>query len=361
MNMVFRWFGEGNDSVCLEDIKQIPGVKGVVWALHDIEAGEVWPKERIDKIKQEADRLHFHLDVVESINIHESIKLGSTDRDYYIDNYIETIKNVANAGVKVICYNFMPVFDWIRTDLYKTLPDGSSAMFYEKDLIKDLDPLDLADKINENPAYTMPGWEPSRMKALKNLFEKYQSVTEEDLFQYLRYFLERVIPVCAAHDIKLALHPDDPPWEVFGLPRIATNQKNLGRILQLVDHPANGLTFCTGALGVNPNNNLVKMIEDFQKRIYFAHIRNVKNFENGDFIETSHYTKDGSIEIDAVMEMLSKVNYSGYIRPDHGRHIWNEKSRAGYGLYDRALGIMYLHGLWDAFERKKEGLKRVTN
>ncbi len=146
MRMVFRWFGEGNDSVKLSQIKQIPGVEGLVWALHDLPAGEVWPLERVQAMKRQADQFGFHIDVVESVNIHESIKLGSDDRDYYIENYIKTIQHLATVGVKVICYNFMPVFDWIRTDLFGLLPDQSTALFYESDKVRDMDPLELVQK-----------------------------------------------------------------------------------------------------------------------------------------------------------------------------------------------------------------------
>lgn len=155
--MVFRWFGEGNDSVSLTKIKQIPGVEGIVWALHDIPAGEIWPLDRIQEVKKQTDLYGFHLDVVESVNIHESIKLGSADRDVYIMNYLETIKHLASVGVKVICYNFMPVFDWVRTDLFRSLPDQSTALFYEKEKVTAMDPLELVRKIAANPDYTMQG------------------------------------------------------------------------------------------------------------------------------------------------------------------------------------------------------------
>ncbi|GAB2553245.1 mannonate dehydratase [Gracilibacillus alcaliphilus] len=352
MKMVFRWFGEENDSVTLSQIKQIPSVEGVVWALHDIPAGEVWPLERIQEYKDLADEYGFHQDVVESVNIHESIKLGSPERDAYIDNYIQTVKNLASVGVKVICYNFMPVFDWVRTDLYGRLPDGSTALFYEKEKVENIDPIELVRLIAANPEYTMPGWEPERLEILQDLFTAYQSLTADDLMENLRYFLERVIPVCEANDVRLAIHPDDPPWEVFGLPRIVTTQERLQQIIDLVDSPYNGITLCSGALGVRKDNNIVEMIHAFKHRIHFAHIRNVKLMENGDFIETSHLTSDGSLPIDQIVKAYHEIGYQGYVRPDHGRHIWEEVCRPGYGLYDRALGIMYLMGLWDAYQNK---------
>jgi mannonate dehydratase len=350
--MGFRWYGEGNDSVSLKQIKQIPGVETIVWALHDMQAGEEWPKEKILEVKQQAEQYGFNIDVVESVNVHEDIKLGLPSRDRYIENYKRTIEKLSKAGVKVICYNFMPVFDWIRTDLYKELEDGSTALFYEKSKVDNIDPIELVNKIANNPDYTMPGWEPERLENLTKLFDAYKGVTEEDLFQHLRYFLEAIIPVCEENDIKMAIHPDDPPWPIFGLPRIITNQANIKRVLKLVESPYNGVTLCSGSLGSNPSNNLVNKVKEFAGRIPFAHVRNIKVYENGDFIETSHRGQDGTVDIVGIMKAYHENGFKGYIRPDHGRHIWDEKCRPGYGLYDRALGIMYLLGIWDSLGRQ---------
>lgn len=351
MRMVFRWYGEGNDTVTLQQIKQIPGVEGIVWALHDLPAGEEWPMDKILEVKRQADAYGFHIEVVESVNIHEDIKLGLPSRDKYIDNYKRTIDKLGKVGVKVICYNFMPVFDWIRTDLFKELEDGSTALFYEKAKVEAMDPAELVGKIAANPDFTMPGWEPARLAQLASLFEAYKSVTEEDLWNNLQYFLESVIPVAEANDIKMAIHPDDPPWSVFGLPRIITNRDNIRRLLKLVDSPYNGVTLCSGSLGVNPHNNVAEMVREFAGRIPFAHIRNVRVYDNGDFIETSHRACDGTVDICDIVKAYHETGFTGYARPDHGRHIWNEQCRPGYGLYDRALGIMYLWGIWDSLER----------
>ena len=244
----------------------------------------------------------------------------------------------------------MPVFDWIRTDLFKELEDGSTALFYEKSRVSNIDPMELVHKIGNNPDYTMPGWEPERLENLTKLFDAYKHVTEEDLFNHLQYFLEAIIPVCEENDIKMAIHPDDPPWPIFGLPRIITNQENIRRVLKLVDSPYNGVTLCSGSLGSNPSNDIVTMVKEFADRIPFAHVRNVKVFENGDFIETSHRGQDGTVDIVGIMKAYYESGFKGYVRPDHGRHIWDEKCRPGYGLYDRALGIMYLLGIWDSLE-----------
>nr|WP_285838613.1 mannonate dehydratase [Shouchella clausii] len=348
--MTFRWYGENNDSVTLEQIKQIPGVEGLVWALHDKMAGEVWPLEDIMKVKEQADRYGFHLDVVESINVHEDIKLGLPTRDAYIENYKESIRNVAKVGAKVICYNFMPVFDWTRTDLFKEMEDGSTALFYEKAKVDSMDPHELVRQTTSNAAFTMPGWEPERLAHIEKLLKAYENVTEEDLWEHLQYFLEQVLPVAEEHGIQMAIHPDDPPWSVFGLPRIITSEAAVERFLQLSNSPAHGITLCSGSLGANPENDIPKMIRRFHDRIPFAHIRNVKVYDNGDFIETSHRSQDGSVHIADVVKAYHENGYTGYARPDHGRHIWDEKCRPGYGLYDRALGIMHLWGLWDAYE-----------
>lgn len=353
MNMTFRWYGRDNDTVTLEQVKQIPNVKGIVWALHRKPVGEVW---ETDEIKSEVEYIKsfgFHADVVESVNIHESIKLGNNERDLHIENYKKTIRNLGEFGVKVICYNFMPVFDWTRTDLHHALPDGSTALFYEKNKVENLDPQDLIKTVSAASNLTLPGWEPEKMSRIKELFAAYQNVTAEDLWENLRYFLQEILPVAEEAGIKMAIHPDDPPWSIFGLPRIMTGEESLQKLLSISGSPSNGITFCTGSLGANPQNDMVDLARKFAERSPFSHIRNVKIFENGDFIETSHLTADGSINIKGVVKELSKIQYEGYVRPDHGRHLWGEDCRPGYGLYDRALGIMYLHGLWDAYQSEK--------
>lgn len=359
MQMTFRWFGENDDSIPLSHIKQIPGVTGVVWALHDMAAGEKWPLERMQQVKQQADHYGFNIDVVESVNVHEDIKLGLESRDKYIENYKETIRDLAKVGVKVICYNFMPVFDWIRTDMFKELEDGSTALFYEKAKVDNMLPMDLVENVLKNKDFSMPGWEPERLNQLTDLFAAYEKVSEEKLWENLKYFLEEIIPVAQEHDIRMAIHPDDPPWSVFGLPRVITSKENIRKLLGLVDNPYNGITLCSGSLGANPANDIPEIIREFGDRIHFAHIRNLKHYDNGDFIETSHKTSDGSLDIYGILKAFHEIGYTGYTRPDHGRHIWDEVCRPGYGLYDRALGIMYLWGIWDSLERTERGVKNA--
>jgi mannonate dehydratase len=354
VRMTFRWFGQGNDPVPLSHIKQIPGTEGIVWALQEIPAGEEWPVNRIQEVKQQIEAAGFHIEVVESVNVHEDIKLGLPTRDLYIDNYKKTIVSLASVGVKVICYNFMPVFDWLRTNLFAELEDGSTSMFFEKSLVSSLTPHELVAYFHGNTDFQLPGWEPERLAQLSATLKAYEAVHEEKLWGNLQYFLEQIIPVAAEHGIKMAIHPDDPPYPLFGLPRIINNQASLRRLVKLVDHPANGITLCSGSLGSRPDNDIVAMIHEFADRIPFAHIRNVRLEENGDFIETSHRTEDGTVHIAAIVKAYHDVGFTGYARPDHGRHIWDEQCRPGYGLYDRGLGIMHLWGLWDAYRYAAE-------
>jgi len=348
MQMTFRWYGKGNDSITLKQIRQIPGIKGVVWALHDVPAGEVWPLERIEEVVKQANEYGLNTEVVESVNIHEDIKLGLPSRDHYIQTYKETLRNISQFGVKVVCYNFMPVFDWFRTDLFKEMEDGSTALYFDAIKVNALTPEQVVKNMEENTKdFTLPGWEPERLKDLQHLFELYKDITEADLLENLTYFLKEVCPVAEECGIKMAIHPDDPPFSIFGLPRIVKNKEDIHRLLNAVDSPANGFTFCSGSLGGNPANDLVDIVRSFAERIYFAHIRNVKHFEDGSFIESSHREADGSLPMIGIVNALYESGFAGYVRPDHGRHIWDEVCRPGYGLYDRALGAMYLQGAWD--------------
>jgi mannonate dehydratase len=355
MKTVFRWFGETDDSVSLRQIRQIPGVTGIVAALQEIPVGEVWPADRIQALKEKINAAGFTLEVIESVNIHDDIKLGAAGRERYIDNYRETIRRLGRAGVKVICYNFMPVFDWVRSDLAKPLADASTVLAYEERLIPE-DPFQMMAEMERGAkGFSLPGWEPERLKELKGLFEKYSGLTEAKLSENLRYFLEGIIPVCEECDVRMAIHPDDPPWPVFGLPRIVNTREQLERIVGLVDSPYNGLTLCSGSLGANPANNIPELIRHFgaMGRIHFAHVRNVKIVSARDFHETSHRSADGSLDMFEIMKAYHDIGFQGYLRPDHGRMIWDEQARPGYGLYDRAMGIMYLHGLWEAIGKMK--------
>lgn len=354
MKMSFRWYGIGNDPIPLEYIKQIPGVKEVVWALHKKMAGEVWTQEEIQKELKVIHKAGLSGSIVESVNIHDDIKLGLPTRDQYIENYKQTLVNLAKNGVKVVCYNFMPIFDWTRTDMFHPLEDGSTALYFDKNTILSIQPNELLDLFKQGEGdLTLPGWEPERMTRIKELFKAYEGITEEKLRANFKYFIDSIIPICEEWDIKMAIHPDDPPFPIFGLPRLVSNKENIQKLLDVNTSKYNGLTFCTGSLGANTNNNLIAMINDFSERIHFMHIRNVRVDETGSFSEVSHRSEDGTVDIIGVMRALCESNFNGFIRPDHGRHIFGENEsnvRPGYGLYDRALGVMYLNGCWDTLK-----------
>lgn len=354
MQMTFRWFGSEKDTVTLDQIRQIPNVVGVVPALHNLPAGEAWELDDIMKMKSEIEKAGLTMECIESVNVHEDIKIGLPTRDKYIENYKTSIRNLAKAGVKVICYNFMPVFDWTRTDLAMNMGDGATCLSYDGVQIEGKSPEQMFKDIDDNSnGYAMPGWETERMPEIKELFEKYKGVTSDDLWNNLKYFLDAIMPVCEECDVKMAIHPDDPPWDIFGLPRIIKDRESLKKLLEIVPSKYNGLTFCTGSLGASSKNDLPAMIREFGDRIYFAHLRNVNVVDNH-FNETAHESNTGSLDMYEIVKALQDVGFDGYIRPDHGRMIWGEVARPGYGLYDRALGVAYLNGLWEAVKKSKE-------
>ncbi|MCH3923003.1 mannonate dehydratase [Limosilactobacillus sp.] len=352
-NMGFRWYGKQNDSIKLRDIRQIPGTSQVVGALFDIPVGEVWPKERIAALKKEVEAAGLKLEVIESVNVHDDIKIGLPSRDRYIENYQRTIENLAAYGIKVICYNFMPIFDWVRTDLHYPLADGSTDLAFQHQLVEG-SPAEIIRSVEENSnGYVLPGWEPERLAKVKHLFEAYEGVDERRLRENLKYFLDAIIPTCEKCGVRMAIHPDDPPRPLFGLPRIFKNRDDMLAIERMHESRYNGFTICTGSLGENPANDVPAIIREFVKkdRAPFIHARNIKLMANGDFYESAHLSSEGSLDMYEIMRALYEAHFDGYIRPDHGRNIWGENGRPGYGLYDRALGISYLNGLWEAIQK----------
>lgn len=344
MKLSFRWYGE-DDPVTLSYIRQIPNMNTIVSAVYSVPAGAKWPEADVMDVKSKIETAGLKFDVVESVPVHEDIKLGKPSRDIYIENYIHNIRLLGKAGVKVICYNFMPVFDWTRTQLQKQNPDGSNALAYYAEDLASMDPL--------TGSLSLPGWDSSYTKeTLREVFSAYEKLSEEDLWNNLQYFLEAIIPEAKTAGIQMAIHQDDPPWNIFGLPRIITCEKNLDRMLHMVDEEANGLTLCTGSLGVSAQNNMVYLADKYTAmgRIHFMHMRNVKLLKNG-FEETAHPSNYGSLDMVSIMQSLHKNKYTGYIRPDHGRMIWGETGRPGYGLYDRALGATYLYGIWETLTK----------
>ena len=345
MKLSFRWYGQ-DDPVTLEKISQIPTMRSIVSAVYDIKPGGVWSEESIAKISEECKRHGLVFDVVESVPVPEDIKLGSPNADELIENYCENIRRLGKAGVKCICYNFMPVFDWLRSELEHQQSDGANALAYDEETVLSMNPLkgDLA----------LPGWDASYTKeGMRDLLNAYANIDEEQLWNNLEKFLKKVIPVAVECDINMAIHPDDPPWGIFGLPRIITNRENLKRFLDIVPVKNNGLTFCTGSLGANPDNDLVAMAGEFADRIHFLHLRNIKHTGPRRFEEVGHPTCCGSIDMFGIAKALVDNGFDGYVRPDHGRMIWGEKGRYGYGLFDRALGATYIAGIFEAIEKLK--------
>lgn len=357
MKMTFRWYGENSDAVTLKQIKQIPGMSGVMGFLDYKAAGKVWTKEEIAAYIAQVHAAGLECEVIESVNVHEDIKMGLPTRDGYIANYIETIRNLAEYGVKVIVYNFMPVFDWLRTDLARVIPeDGSNSLYFDEAELQGMTPLEIVRRTAEDSqGFTLPGWEPERLALLETTLKQYEAIDAEQLRANWKYFLDAIIPVCEECGVVMACHPDDPAWPIFGLPRIAHSQADFDKMVALHDSPCNTVCLCTGSLGSDPANDIPAIIRHFGEmgRIGCLHVRNIKHLGYHRFREASHLSSDGSLDMYAIMKAVHDTCPNTYIRPDHGRMIWDEKGRPGYGLYDRALGATYLNGLWEAICRNE--------
>lgn len=346
MKLSFRWFGQ-DDPVTLEYLKQVPNAKGIVTAIYDIPVGEVWPVGKIQALKNEVESYGLEIAVIESVPVHEDIKMGIGKRDQYIANYKQTIINLAKCGIDTICYNFMPVFDWTRSNLEFVNDDNSTSLIFDEDEVAKMDPRTLS----------LPGWDSSySQEEMINLIDFYNELSHEQLWGNLEYFLKEIIPVAEQEGVKMAIHPDDPPFDIFGIPRIITSIENVNRFLNLVDSPSNGLTLCTGSLGCVSTNDVVEMIKEFggkRNRIFFAHLRNVKNYGKTSFNETAHHSSYGDLDFYQVVKAYLDYDFDMWYRPDHGRMIWGETGRPGYGLYDRALGASYIEGLIEAIMKNK--------
>lgn len=352
MIMTLRWFGSSFDSVTLKQIRQIPGVKGVITTLYGSKVGEAWKEEDVQRLKKEVEDAGLKIYGIESVNIHDDIKIGLPSRNKYIENYIKTLEVLGKNEINLVCYNFMPVFDWTRSDLAKVRPDGSTVLSYDQEIIEKIDPEKMFEQIDSNSnGFVLPGWEPERLSRLKELFEMYKNVDDEKLFENLKYFLSAVMPTCEKYNIKMAIHPDDPAWPVFGLPRIIVNKENILRMVNSVNSSCNGVTLCAGSLGSNPKNDIPDIIRSLKDKIFFAHVRNLEHTAPGKFQEAAHLSSDGSMDMFAIMKAFYDIGFEGPFRPDHGRAIWDEVSMPGYGLYDRALGAVYLQGLWEAIDK----------
>ena len=378
MQETFRWFGV-NDSVKLSYIKQA-GATGVVTALHHIANGEVWEVEEILKVKNLIESHDLEWSFIESIPIHESIKLRTGDYLQRIENYKQSLRNVASCGIKNVCYNFMPVLDWTRTELFWKLPDGSTALRFDKvdmavfekfimkrDGVEDSYTSEILEKakvrfsemtsqekqaLEDNVLKGLPGTvDDLTIPVFKEMIAQYDSLSHADLKANLSYFLNQVIPVCEENGIVMAIHPDDPPMDIMGLPRIIKSEKDLEDLVGFIDSPSNGITFCTGSLGANPDNDLPKMIRKFADRIHFLHLRNVRREADGSFYEDNHL--DGSSDMYEVVKAVLKIEKARNIqlpmRPDHGHQMLQDLEEntayAGYTAIGRLRGLAELRGL----------------
>jgi len=378
LEQTWRWYGP-NDPVSLLDIKQA-GATGIVTALHHIANGEIWPLEEIEKRKSIIENVGLRWSVVESVPVHEDIKTQTGNFQKYIENYKQSLANLGNCNIDVVCYNFMPVLDWTRTNLHWQLEDGSTALRFDKvdmaifecfimkrngaeaDYTKEVlhtatnrfSNMSEQDKLHleENILKGLPGTiDDLSMSEFKQMLALYQNIDHNKLKSNLSYFLNEVIPIAEKHNIKMAIHPDDPPFDILGLPRIVKSEKDLDDIIHFIDSPANGITFCTGSLGANSDNSLPEMIRKFGNRIHFLHLRNVKREDDGSFYEDNHL--EGSSDmyeiVKAALEIQKKKGISLPMRPDHGHQMLDDlktnSTYPGYTAIGRLRGLAELRGL----------------
>ncbi len=378
MKETFRWFGE-NDPVKLSYISQ-SGATGVVTALHHIPNGEIWQVDEIQKVKNRIESSDLEWSFIESIPIHENIKLQTGDYLKRIENYKASLRNIAKCGVKNVCYNFMPVLDWTRTNLHWKLKNGGTALRFDKVdmaifeyyiLKRDGSDQDYSKEVmaqaasrfekmtelektrlEDNVLKGLPGTvDDLTIPIFKKMIAQYDGLSHTDLKTSLSYFLNEVVPVAEENGIKMAIHPDDPPFDIMGLPRIIKSEKDLEDLIGFIDSPSNGITFCTGSLGANPDNHLPKMIRKFGDKIHFLHLRNVKIESDGSFFEDNHL--EGSSDmyeiVKAVLEIENQRGVELPMRPDHGHQILqdldSQNNYSGYTAIGRLKGLAELRGL----------------
>lgn len=392
LEQTFRWFGP-KDEVTLKDIRQT-GATGIVTALHHIPCGDVWEATDINKRKKLIEDAGLKWSVIESINIHELIKTGAADRDKWIEKYIRSLKNVSAAGLKIVCYNFMPVLDWTRTDLDFRLADNASVLRYDAVALAAFELFILKREGVENEFTDaekaaaknyfkgitseekeilqntilagLPGTDKVfTLREFKIHLKRYGHVDAAKLKENLAYFLRAVIPVAEETGIKMCIHPDDPPYPVLGLPRVVCNEKDLEDVINSAPSPANGITFCTGSLGANPANDLPGIIKRLGSHIHFLHLRNVKREADGSFYEAEHLNGDNDMA--AIMENIigeqnrrleeGRHDIAIPMRPDHGHKILDDFKRntyPGYSVIGRMKGLAELRGLEYGLRKFKE-------
>ena len=389
MQMTFRWFGKDLDTVSLEQIKQIPGVVGVVPALHYLPAGEAWEMEDVQKMYDEITAAGLTMECIESVNVHEDIKLGLPTRDKLIENYKKSIRNLAKVGVKVICYNFMPVLDWARTDLAHPNPDGTSNLFfshaqfayfdccilkrenaeeqYSQEVLEEVEKLKQTmtpeddHRLVENIIVKTQGFvngnisenDEHPVELFRQLLDLYKGITKEQLRENMRYFLSAIMPTCNEYDMYMCVHPDDPPFPILGLPRIVTCDDDISWFLKAVDDPHNGLTFCAGSLSAGAHNNVTELARKYADRTWFVHMRSCKVFPNGDFTEASHL--GGRADLIELARIFEKTNPNLPMRVDHGPNMLGDLDKgynAGYTFLGRMFAMGQVQGILATVDRE---------
>ena len=389
MEKTWRWFGK-KDKITLPMLRQI-GVEGIVTALHDVPNGEIWTVEAINDLKSYIESYGLRWSVVESLPVCEAIKYAGAEREQLIENYKISLANLGKCGIKTVCYNFMPVIDWIRTDLQHPWPDGTSSLYYdrirfayfdirileregaEKDYteeelrkVAELDKViteEEKDALIDTIIVKTQGFVNGNIKEgdknpvaiFKRLLALYKDIDRDTLRENMRYFLSAIMPVCEEYGVNMCVHPDDPPFQVLGLPRIVTNENDIEWFLNAVDNPHNGLTFCAGSLSAGEHNDTRELAKKFAKRTHFVHLRSTAAMQGGNFIESSHLTGKGHL-IDLI-RIFENENPGLPMRVDHGRMMLGDEDKGynpGYSFHGRMLALAQVEGMMAVVDDEKE-------